>query len=72
MNATTGQVVRTETQFKTQLKRMSEEATIRTGIPHTFQPTDPTPAANGVTEQGLYEQNRTRHDLQIPKENNLV
>ena len=73
INSTTGQYVRTEQQFSTQLKRMSESASIRTGIEHDFQPVDiSTPTSNGVTEQGLYEQSKNRYDQQIPNEGRLV
>ena len=73
INSTTGQYVRTEQQFNTQLKRMSESASIRTGIEHDFQPVDiSTPTSNGVTEQGLYEQSKNRYDQQIPNEGRLV
>lgn len=62
-NHTTGQVVRTDRQFTTQLKVMSEQATIRTGIQHTFQPVDMAETSTlGVTEQGLDKQAQRRHD----------
>lgn len=69
INTTTGQYVRTENQFKTQLKRMSEEATLRTGIEHDFQPVTITEKESlGVTTAGLDEQAKHRHDYNIPNE----
>lgn len=54
MNNTTGQVVSSERQFKDQLKRQSEMATIRTGIEHNFVPVDIQDKATlGVTNEGL-------------------
>lgn len=62
-NSTTGQVVRTDLQFNTQLKRMAELASLRTGIEHTFQPVTPTTKESlGVTTAGLYETEKYNHD----------
>lgn len=54
MNTTLGEPVSSMRQFKDGLKRKSEEATARTGIPHNFQPIDPTDKkALGVTDEGI-------------------
>lgn len=54
INHTTGQLVSSERQFKDQLKRQSEEATLRTGIEHNFVPVDAKDKATfGVTNEGL-------------------
>ncbi len=54
LNHTTGQVVSSERQFRDQLKRQSEEATIRTGIEHNFVPVDRQDKETlGVTAEGL-------------------
>lgn len=53
-NASTGTYVRNERQFRDELKKMSDEATERTGIPHNYVPVDPMDKeALGVTDEGL-------------------
>lgn len=69
LNRTTGQLVSSERQFKDQLKRQSEEATIRTGIEHNFVPVDASDKATlGVTNAGLDATYNRRKELgmQIP------
>lgn len=64
MNNTTGQLVSSERQFKDQLKRQSEAATIRTGIEHNFQPVDANDRATfGVTSEGLDATYNRRKEL---------
>lgn len=64
MNRTTGQLVSSERQFKDQLKRQSEEATIRTGLEHNFVPVDTQDKATlGVTDAGLRETYDRRKSL---------
>lgn len=64
MNNTTGQVVSSERQFKDQLKRQSEEATIRTGIEHNFVPVDHNDRQTlGVTSEGLDATYNRRKEL---------
>lgn len=65
LNTTTGTVVRTMSQFEDDLKRKSEEATLRTGIEHKFVPHMPSEAP-GVTGEGIDESNRTRTKLGLP------
>ena len=65
-NEATGSYVSSNRQFKDELKRKSEEATIRTGMEHNFQPVDVTEAkALGVTDDGLEVTHRVRHNLGI-------
>lgn len=53
-NPSTGSVVSSRQQFRDDLKRRSEEATERTGIPHNFVEVDITDKkALGVTDEGL-------------------
>ncbi len=63
-NHTVGEYVSNSQQFTTALKRKSEEVTIRTGIESTFQPID-LDSRPGVTDEGLYEQAKHRHDKGI-------
>ncbi len=50
-NYSTGTVVSTTRQFENDLKRLGEERTERTGIPHSYVPVDPTDTkALGATE----------------------
>ncbi len=50
-NNSTGTVVRTERQFQNDLKRLGEERTERTGIPHNYLQVDPTDTKSlGMTE----------------------
>lgn len=64
MNATTGKPVSSMRQFNDQLKAMSDEATLRTGIDHKYEPVDPE-LPKRVVEQsqgvGLESTNRARH-----------
>lgn len=71
-NHTTGQYVTNTQSFTTQLKRLSEQQTLSTGIEHTYQPvTDPsTKSSLGVTTAGLYEQARAHHDKAISPDDN--
>jgi hypothetical protein len=58
-NATTGQMVGSMREFDDQLKRKSEEYTLRTGIEAKFVSHDPSEAkALGVTGEGLSETKR--------------
>lgn len=53
-NRTVGAPVSSRRQFEDHLKRQSEEATLRTGIEHNYQPVDLGDRdALGVTEEGL-------------------
>lgn len=54
-NLTTGEVTSSARSHADNLKRMSEEASLRTGMPHNFVPVHPSEAreAYGVTEEGL-------------------
>lgn len=66
-NNTTGQVVSSSKQFADQLKRQSEEATIRTGIEHNFVPVDAADKkAFGVTNEGLAATYDRRKKLGMP------
>lgn len=54
LNSTTGQVVRSERDFRDQLKRQSEAETVRTGIEHNYVPVDIQDRKTlGVTAEGL-------------------
>lgn len=46
----TGQMVRSDKDFKQQLKKASDEATERTGIPHNYVPTEIRPIEGPGTE----------------------
>jgi len=60
---TTGTPVRGHRHFRDELKRLSDEASERTGIHHNFVPTDYTQPANlGVTEEGLEHTFRTKRN----------
>ncbi len=62
-NNSTGQYVSNSRDFGDQLKRKSEEASLRTGMDHNFVPVDVTDAkALGVTDEGLEETHRRHHD----------
>lgn len=54
-NPSVGTVVSSKRQHADLLKRQSEAATIRTGIPHNYVPVDPADsrAVFGVTDEGL-------------------
>ena len=57
LNNTTGTVVSSHRKFKDDLARQSEEASVRTGIEHDFQPLTPSEladaSAHGVTDEGM-------------------
>ena len=54
-------------QFKDELKRKSEEATLTTGIEHNYKPIDMADtAALGVTNEGIDESNRSREAQGAP------
>lgn len=62
----TGQEVGSQRQFREQLKRASEEATIRTGIPHNYVPVDlRDKAATGVTDAGMEATHKAHRDQGI-------
>lgn len=66
-NHSLGTYISNTRQLKDGLARKSEAATLATGIEHTFQPiTLNTKAAHGITDEGLYETAKHKHD------NNLV
>lgn len=50
-NTTVNKPIRTNKQFADELKRASEEATLRTGVEHRYVPTDP--SAVGATQEGM-------------------
>lgn len=54
-NLTTGTVTSSPRAHANELKRMSEEASARTGMPHNFVPVHPSEAreAYGITDEGL-------------------
>lgn len=65
-NPSVEQYISSNTQFKDALHRKAEEATLYTGIEHTFeQVTVNTKDAFGVTTEGLYEQAKAHHDQAI-------
>jgi hypothetical protein len=65
-NASVGHYVSNSREFADQLKIKSEEASLRTGMDHNFQPVDVTEAkALGVTDEGLEQTHRTHHDRGI-------
>lgn len=62
-NNTTGQVVGSMREFKEQLKRKSEEATLKSGIEHNYEPIDYSDFAHVIEAsdaQGLDDTNRAR------------
>lgn len=62
-NASTGTIVSSPKQFERELKRSSEEATERTGIPHNYVPVDVSDTtALGVTDEGLDATYDAAHD----------
>lgn len=62
-NPSIGKYVTNMNTFKDSLKRQSESATISTGIEHTFIPvTLHDRDSLGVTDQGLYETAKHKHD----------
>jgi len=63
----TGTYVSGNRNLREQFKIASEQATERTGIPHNFQPVDMRDTETlGITEEGLADDNRTRHDRGEP------
>lgn len=61
-NSVTGSVISDRNQFKSELKRKSDEATERTGIPHNYVPADMSDTKSlRVTDDGL----RETYDRQI-------
>lgn len=62
-NSTVGKSISSMRQFDDELKRKSEEYTLRTGIEARFVSHDPSDAkALGVTHEGLDATNRVRRD----------
>lgn len=60
MNATTGTVIRSEHQFKEELKRLSEEKSLYTGVESRLEMLEPEQARQGVTAEGLDSTNHSR------------
>lgn len=69
-NNAVGQYVSNEREMSEALKRQSEAASIRTGIEHQYEYVSPSEmadaSAHGVSEDGLEESRRRRHDLFMP------
>ena len=66
-NPTVGKYVSGKRQFEEELKIASAQATERTGIEHNFKPVDLRDTkALGITEEGLAEANKVRHDRGDP------
>lgn len=66
-NPSAGQYVSGEKHLKDIFKQKSDEATERTGIPHSFAPVDLRDTeALGVTREGLEEDAARRHDAGLP------
>lgn len=62
-NHTTGTVVHSKNDFRDQLKRLSEKATLNTGMEHRYEPVDLSDKkALGVTDEGLDATYRGRRD----------
>ena len=60
-NATVGMPISSNAQFDAELRRKSDEAEARTGIPHKFVRHDPRDAKSfGVTNQGMDSTNKVR------------
>lgn len=60
-NATVNKPIRSQQQFKDELKRMGEAASEYDGFEHDYQPVDPEDTkALGVTAEGLDATNRVR------------
>lgn len=62
-SAAVGKVVSSDREFREDLKRASEEASIKTGIPHNFVPVDLEKPKEGP---GTEEQARKHRDLGTP------
>lgn len=52
-NQTVGKYITNQRQFRDELKRSSEQYSLRTGIDADFRPIDRDPSSLGVTEEGL-------------------
>jgi hypothetical protein len=62
-NHSVGKPISSHRQYADELKRLSEQQTERTGIPHNYVPVDLSDTrACGVTDEGLEETARRRHD----------
>lgn len=62
-NTSTGTYVSNRSQYTSQLSRLSDEASARTGIPHKYVPIDPRETAPlGVTSDGLESTLRQQYD----------
>lgn len=62
-NASVGRGVNSRRDFTEELKRQSERATLETGVEHNYVEVDPSDkTALGVTDEGLYETEKRRHD----------
>lgn len=62
-NFSVGRYVSNSHQLKDELKRKSEEASIRTGFDSNFELVDPADTKSlGVTDEGLYETAKVKHD----------
>lgn len=56
-NESVGEVISDEKQFKNALRRKGEEATERTGIPHSFVPAEGDAKSMGVSDEGMARMN---------------
>ena len=64
-NNSIGQYVSTRQGFEDELKKKSEEASLRTGMDHNYVPIDVTEMkACGATDEGLEETHRRHHDAE--------
>jgi predicted nucleic acid-binding Zn ribbon protein len=62
-NQSVGRYVSGDREFRDELRRASDAATERTGIPHDYKPIDPRDTeALGVTGEGLGETQKRRQD----------
>jgi len=62
-NVAVGRPVSSSKQFADELKRKSEEASLRTGMDHNFVPVDVTDMkAVGATDEGLDHTRKVHHD----------
>ncbi len=66
-NAATGAFVTNRTQFEDKLKLASEEATLKTGMEHNFEPVDMSDAAAcGLTPEDVAEVSESRAKAGVP------
>lgn len=66
-NNTVGKPISSMRQFKSELARKSDEATLRTGIEHNYQPVEWGDKERlGVTGEGIYESNKRRAEIGAP------